>query len=79
MHFAQPVNELRFDEAWITQRMSYANPITYAMAHEACEQDLREVARAGSVAARVHRLLITQAGRFPDIDEVAAALPVNGF
>lgn len=77
VHFAQPVNELRFDEAWITQRMSYANPITYAMAHEACEQDLREVARAGSVAARVHRLLITQAGRFPDIDEVAAGLSMN--
>ncbi len=77
VHFSQPVNELRFDEAWITQRMSYSNPITYAMAHEACEQDLREVVRAGSTAAKVHRLLITQAGRFPDIDEVAAALSLN--
>ena len=77
VHFGQPVNEVRFDAALIKQRMSYANPITYAMAHEACEQDLREVVRAGSVAGQVHRLLITLAGRFPDIDEAAAALSLN--
>ena len=78
VHFAQPVNELRFDASWIEQRMSYANPITYAMAHEACEKDLRVLSRTGSIAAQVHRLLITHAGHFPGIDEVAASLSLNG-
>ncbi|HMO44564.1 MAG TPA: AraC family transcriptional regulator ligand-binding domain-containing protein [Rubrivivax sp.] len=77
VHFAQAVNEVRFDAAWIERPMSYANPITYAMAHEACERDLQEVVRAGSVAGQVHRLLITRAGRFPDIDEAAAELALN--
>lgn len=77
VRFNQPGNELRLDARRMSEPMSRSNPVTNAMAREACEQSLIEVSRAGSVAADIHRILIEQPGRFPDIDAVAAELSMN--
>ncbi len=77
VRFDQPRNELRFDASWLAKPMDYSDPITHAMARETCERSLLEVSRAGSVAADVHRVLIEQAGRFPDIDAMAAELAMS--
>jgi AraC-like DNA-binding protein len=51
-----------------------ADPRTYAMAREMCEQLLEEVNQAGGVAADIRRILIEQPGRYPSIEAIAEKL-----
>jgi AraC-like DNA-binding protein len=77
VHFRQPVDELRFDAAWLDEPMPYADPITNAMAREMCEKSLVEVNQAKGTAASIRRLLIEQPGRFPSIESMAQELALN--
>jgi AraC-like DNA-binding protein len=54
-----------------------ADPRTHAMAREICEQLLREVNRAGGVAADVWRILIERPGRFPNIKAIALKMEMH--
>lgn len=75
--FDQPVDELCFDAAWMSEPTRYADPITNAMAREMCEKSLVEVIQAEGMAADIRRVLIEHPGRFPSIEAMAAELALN--
>jgi len=77
VHFRQPVDELRFDAAWLDEPMPYADPITNAMAREMCEKSLAEVNQAEGLAASIRRVLIEHPGRFPSVEAMADELHLN--
>lgn len=81
--FGAPVDELRFDAAWLDHPLAFASPTTAALARQTCDQLLAELEHAhgsagdASVAGRVAALLLGAPGRFPDAAEVAASLNVH--
>ena len=75
--FRQPVDELRFDAAWLDEPMPYADPITNAMAREMCEKSLAEVNQDLGLAASIRRILVEQPGRFPSVEAMAEELALN--
>ena len=77
VRFNEARDELRLDLRHLSEPMHLWDPITNAMAREACAQSLAEVSRAGSLAAQIHQLLIDHPGRFPSVDTVAAELSMN--
>lgn len=77
VHFDQPRNEVRYALRHMEQPMAYANAVTHATISDMCEQHLAEVTRSGGLAAQIHRLLVEQPGRFPDVEAMAAELSMN--
>lgn len=57
--------------------VSLADPRTYAMAREMCEQVLDEIDQTAGVASDIRRMLIQQPGRFPSIDTIAEKLQMH--
>lgn len=72
--FKQTRNELRFDAACMTRKLTYANPITAALVRETCDQLLAGLHAKSGLASRVSGLLLENPGQFPDIETVAGAL-----
>jgi len=74
VEFGQPRNELHYDAAWLDRAPQLANPITAAALAQSCASLLAEAERATGVAGQVYKALMGRAGRFPDIETVAAEM-----
>lgn len=77
VRFGQPMNELGFDAARMSQRMPYADPITNATVRELCDQTLSKLEHGKGLTSNVHARLIERPGRFPDISSMAGEMGMN--
>jgi len=75
--FAHPCNQVMFHSKWLTDPTPYFDPITNAMAREACEAAFANLSRNAGVASHIRRVLIENPGRFPNIEAMAAQLSMN--
>jgi AraC-like DNA-binding protein len=74
VEFGQPRNELHYDAAWLGRTPQLANPITAAALVQSCATLLAEAERATGVAGQVYKALMSNPGRFPDIETIAARM-----
>ena len=75
--FDQPFNQVSFDSKWLADPTPYSDPITNAMAREACEEAFARLDRAEGIASHVRRMLIENPGRFPSVEAMAAQLSMT--
>lgn len=75
--FAQRRNEYRYELSQADGPVVLADPRTYGMASEMCEQLLEEIDRAGGVAADIRRILVERPGRYPSIEAIAERLSMH--
>lgn len=71
--------ELLFDAGWLAHVPAQGNPATALVARETCERLLAEFQQARGVTSRLIAFLLLQRapGRFPGIEEVAAAWAIS--
>ncbi|MEJ6002060.1 AraC family transcriptional regulator [Paucibacter soli] len=69
--------ELRFDASWLAHVPAQGNPATAQVARETCERLLAEFQQARGLSSRLIALLLREPGRFPGIEEVAAAWQIS--
>ncbi|OUM02681.1 hypothetical protein A8M77_10040 [Variovorax sp. JS1663] len=78
VEFDQPANELRWDPAWGHCAPRMQDPITHAMACDACRQFLQELNQSGGIASAVRRTLVEHMPwRFPTIESMAGELALH--
>lgn len=72
--FDQPRNELHYPAAWLDRTPHLSNPITAAQMSITCAQLVQELKLQAGVSGRVVDELMRVPGRFPEINQIAAAL-----
>ncbi|MGC8120046.1 AraC family transcriptional regulator [Marinobacter sp. VGCF2001] len=78
IEFSRNVNQLRFRRKFLSLPMSLSNPVARRVAEAQCEEEMRQIEAATSVAGRVLRLLETRRdGRLPGVEEVALHMGVS--
>ncbi len=75
--FDQPVSQARFVAGLLDMPLPQANPVTARLCEEQCQQLLVQRYRQGGVALQVRRHLLSQPGRFPDMEAMATQLGVT--
>lgn len=75
--FDQPRTEVQYPVEWLERPPQFANPITATQVSAACTKLLEDHKWTASVSRRVYAELTHTPGRFPGIEEVAAALCLN--
>ncbi|HUG21652.1 AraC family transcriptional regulator [Piscinibacter sp.] len=75
--FGQAHNELQYDAAWLRRPATFADPISNAAARVMCDRLLSEVDDRRGLASEIRRALMSQPGRFPSIESMAAQLGMH--
>lgn len=69
--------ELRFDLAWLAQRPTGANAVTFRLVRDVCEEMLEKIGHARDTVSDICRRLLDQTGRFARLEEMAAMLGLH--
>lgn len=69
--------ELRFERAWLEQRPSGANAITFRLVEDACQEMLQQIGQERGTVGAIYRHLLGQSGRFATLDEMAGQLGLH--
>jgi len=78
IRFDAGANQLRFRRQFLELPISLSNPVARRVAEAQCQEEMRSLEAATSMATRVARLLESvRDGRLPGIDEVAGQLGVS--
>lgn len=75
--FNCPLSQARFAVGMLDIPLPQSNPVTARLCEEQCHQLLVQRYHKGSVATRVRRRLLQQAGRFPDMEAMASDLNIT--
>ncbi|KAA1172408.1 AraC family transcriptional regulator [Marinobacter salinexigens] len=78
VEFDRGVNQLRFSKSFLSLPISLSNPVTRRLAEAQCEEEMRSIDAASTVAGRVTRLLESaRDGRLPGLDDVAGQMHLS--
>ena len=72
--YGAPRSEIHYARECLDRAPHMANPITAAQMSESCERLVQEIALQAGMARRVYEQITRTPGRFPGIEQVAAAL-----
>jgi len=75
--FGQDYSQIMLTEQALNIPINSANPAGNIIFQQQCEEMLRNFNRAEDITASVRRILINQAGNFPDLAEVAEKLHMS--
>jgi len=75
--FDQEYSQIMLTEHALNIPISSANPAGNILFQQQCEEMLRNLNRAGNISAAIRRILINEAGNFPDLAEVAEKLHMS--
>ncbi|MDX1816419.1 MAG: AraC family transcriptional regulator [Marinobacter sp.] len=78
IEFSAGANQLRFDRRLLSLPMSLSNPVTRRVAEAQCEEEMRSIEAATTMAARVTRILESvRDSRLPGLETVAEQLSLS--
>lgn len=75
--FDQEVNEIGIPPGWLEQPTQRADRVTFNTVGPLCEQMLSEERARAGLAGDLRRILVTNIGRFPKIEEIARRLGMS--
>ncbi|MCP5163060.1 MAG: AraC family transcriptional regulator [Hahellaceae bacterium] len=74
VEFDQPVNQLRFDKQFLDLPLALSNPVAQRVAEKDCEAQLRSLAQHETIVIKVKRMLQSEQGPIPSMEDVADML-----
>jgi AraC-like DNA-binding protein len=77
LKFEQPYNQIIISKTLLDLPVKTANPANYLVFQQQCEEMLRDLNRIENTSTAVRRLLMREAGVFPNIDQVAEQLHMS--
>lgn len=70
-------HQMRFPAARLEQRLRFADPRLAGMAAAQCEQELASIKSPPKLLGQVRRIILSEAGRFPSVEESASDLHMS--
>lgn len=75
--FDSAYNQMRFPASRLDQRLRFADPRLAKMAEAQCEEEMENIKSPPKLLNKVRRIILTQSGRFPSVDQAASDLHMS--